>query len=157
MKKKYDISSMCNALVDILYLARDSDLVNLNLKKGVMNLVDSQKQNQILKLFAKQEKTVELGGSSLNTIKALAQLGCRTVFAGMIGEDSLGTIVQREMNRYDIIECLTCHHSAQTGSCVVLVTPDGERTLNTHLGASSLYDSKIIPKNKITHSRFFHF
>lgn len=156
MSKKYHVSSVCNALMDIVIDAEDKDLQALEMTKGIMHLVDQEKQNALLKHFADKNKTVELGGSSMNAIRTLSQLGKNTFFAGMVSEDSYGSQIEDRLTTVGI-ESAIAHGEGGTGTCVILVTPDGERTMNTHLGASRLYSESIIPHEKIAESEVFHF
>ena len=101
-----DVSSICNALVDILVKTEDTTLEKLNLKKGIMHLVDDDRQAEVLKHFANSKPVTELGGSCLNAIRTLASLGSKTHFSGMVGEDAYGKmkpgnrIILRSFNEY---------------------------------------------------------
>lgn len=154
--KRYDVLTICNALVDIVYKATDMELAQFNLRKGHMNLVESEKQNIILSHFAGRDATVELGGSSLNAMRALAMLKKKTVFAGMLAKDRYGFTVEKRMEELNIKADLHYTDKDSTGTCVVLVTEDGERTMNTHLGASRLYTKKIIPVEDLKNTKAFH-
>lgn len=154
--KKYDVLTICNALVDIIYKANDMDLKQFKLNKGHMALVETEKQHAILRHFAGRETTVELGGSSLNAMRALAMLQKKTVFAGMLANDHYGLTIRRRMEQLHIKADLHYTEKDSTGTCVVLVTEDGERTMNTHLGASRLYTKEIIPKDDLQDSKIFH-
>lgn len=155
--KKFDVVSICNALMDILVMAREEDLETLQLTKGVMHLVDKHRQNEVLSHFQTTPKTTELGGSSLNAVRSLAALGANTAFAGMIGQDDFGRQISARMEELGIHAKLeTCDNDA-TGSCAILVTPDGERTMNTNLGASRLYSPSLVPHEEIKAARIFHF
>ncbi len=155
-QKKYDVLTICNALVDIIYKASDLELKQFKLTKGQMNLVESEKQLAILRHFAGRETTVEIGGSSLNAMRALAMLKKKTVFAGMLSEDPHGYTVRKRLEDLNIKANLHYTEKDATGTCVVLVTQDGERTMNTHLGASRLYTKDIIPVTDIQEARIFH-
>jgi sugar/nucleoside kinase (ribokinase family) len=154
--KKYDVVAVCNALVDILVKANDSDLNALNLSKGVMHLVDQERQTEVLNHFSGKVEGIELGGSAMNAIRTLAQLGKKTFFAGMVADDEFGERIKSRMQELKI-EFKLGDSSTATGSCLILVTPDGERTMNTNLGASRLYGHKDIPVEAIKESRVFHF
>lgn len=165
--KRYDVVGICNALVDILVEAQDYDLKDLGLNKGIMHLVDSQRQTQVLEHFTRRlnagdnlidshHAMVELGGSALNAIRTMAALGLKTVFAGMIGPDAYGQRILNRMRDLGIAERLG-RTEESTGTCVILITPDGERTMNTHLGASRLYDERHIPGEDIKQSKVVHF
>ena len=83
--------------------------------------------------------TVELGGSGMNTARAAAKLGAKCAFMGLVGMDEDGFEVRERLEREGIQSCLYDSPDKATGRCTVLVTPDGERTLQTFLGASSEY------------------
>lgn len=153
---QYDVVSICNALVDVLVTAEDSDLSQLELTKGMMHLVDEDRQAKVLSHFSGKGTTTELGGSAMNAIRTIASLGLKTSFAGMIGEDSYGRLIKERMESLGIDSHLASCEQA-TGTCLVLVTPDGERTMNTNLGASCLYDESLVPEDAIKAARIFHF
>lgn len=155
--KKIDVVSVCNALVDILIQANDDDLSQLGLTKGIMHLVDNEQQQKLLRHFGDATRTLELGGSSLNAIRTLAALGKKAVFAGMVSRDEFGDKIHERLHQLGIDGHLTVGGEDATGSCVILITPDGERTMNTHLGASRLYDRAAVPLEKIRDARIFHF
>ncbi|MDQ3233802.1 MAG: adenosine kinase, partial [Pseudobdellovibrionaceae bacterium] len=123
---------------------------------GIMHLVDDAKQLTVIDHFAQKKQTVELGGSSLNAIRTLASLGAKTSFAGSVGRDSYGQLIDKRLNEIGIRGSLQ-HVAAHTGICFILVTPDGERTMNTNLGASCLFDESIVPEQDIKQAKIFHF
>ena len=154
--KSFDVVSVCNALVDILVETKDQDIKTLGLTRGIMHLVDDTRQMQVIEHFIDQPTTRELGGSSLNAIRTLAALGAKTSFAGTIGADSYGSMIEKRLQDLGIKGHL--HKiKAHTGLCFILVTPDGERTMNTNLGASCLFDENIVPDADIEKARIFHF
>jgi sugar/nucleoside kinase (ribokinase family) len=152
----YDVTTICNALIDLTIKVKEEDLVKLDLLKGQMHLVDSKTQKEIINFFSAYQPSKCLGGSSLNTIKTLARLGKKTLFTGAIGADEFGNDLKRQMQDFSIEENLYINKENATGSCVVLVTPDGERTMNTDLGASCLYDESAIPYEKLKQTKIFH-
>ena len=154
--KTLDVVSICNALVDILVTATDQDIETLKLSKGIMHLVDDARQQEVIAHFKQTKTTEELGGSSMNAIRTLAALGGKTSFAGAIGHDSYGELISRRMAWLGISAHLQ-KVDAHTGLCFILVTPDGERTMNTSLGASCIYDDSIVPVNDIKSAKIFHF
>ena len=157
MEKKFNVSSICNVLVDLLIYVDDKDLKHFGLNKGKMHLIDSEKQADILKYFSDHQKKVELGGSALNTIKTLAQLGSPVSFTGMVGRDTYGSEAEEKMLEVGITPHLLEHHTEATGTCLVMITSDGERTLNTHLGAGSLFEDSQMSYTTIKQSKIFHF
>jgi sugar/nucleoside kinase (ribokinase family) len=155
--KTIDVVSVCNALVDILIKANEADLSKLNLTKGIMHLVDYDRQKKLLDHFGSVPRTVELGGSSMNAIRTLAALGKKAVFAGMVSKDEFGEKIESRLEQLGIDSHLVFGNEDATGSCVILITPDGERTMNTHLGSSRLYDHAAVPMQHIKDARVFHF
>jgi sugar/nucleoside kinase (ribokinase family) len=155
--KSYDITSVCNALMDVLIEISEEDLRTLGLTKGVMHLVDSERQLKVLHHFKDKPRVTELGGSAMNAIRTLAQLGHKTVFAGMVNDDEFGLHIRDRMKTLGIKSYLGGHSEESTGTCLILITPDGERTMNTNLGASRLYNPTHIPHDEIARSHVFHF
>ena len=155
--KEIDVMSICNALVDVVLDASEQDLVDLNLSKGKMHLVDAAQQEKVLAHVAGHHKTIELGGSSMNAIRALAALGRRTAFAGAVSNDEFGGMIRERLQALKIESYLQTLSDSPTGSCAILVSPDGERTMNTFLGASRLYDEKVLPLERLTSAKIFHF
>jgi len=156
MEKKFDVAAVCNALMDIIVDATDKEINHFGLTKGIMHLVDQHRQIEILGYLSGHKQTIELGGSAMNAIRSLSLLGKKTVFAGMISDDEFGQAIKSRMSELDITQRLGVT-AGGTGTCVILVTPDGERTMNTCLGASRLYGGQIIPHDEIAQSRIFHF
>jgi sugar/nucleoside kinase (ribokinase family) len=133
MKK---ILGMGNALTDILLqIDNDDVLLSLNLPKGSMQLVDDQisaKIGNALNMYAKKMAT---GGSASNTINGISRLGLTAGFVGKIGKDEVGAFFTND----SILSGVTPHlflSETPSGHCTVLVSPDGERTLCTFLGAA---------------------
>lgn len=154
--KTFDVVGICNALVDILISAEEEDIRGLALTKGVMHLVESERQLEILGHFQHKEYSTELGGSGMNAVRTLAQLGKKTAFAGMVKDDEFGSKIRQRMEELGIKDCLG-NSKEHTGSCVILITPDGERTMNTHLGASRLYGEAQVPHAEIAAAKILHF
>ncbi len=154
--KTLDVVGICNALVDILVQVDENDIASLGLTKGIMHLVDSDRQKHVLNHLDGHAKAVELGGSALNAIRTLAQLGKMTAFAGMVAQDTYGTMITQRMAELGIKGKLGKSTEA-TGTCVILITPDGERTMNTNLGASRLYTEAHVPHEDIKSAKVLHF
>ncbi len=130
------IIGMGNALTDIL-LQVDSDdvLKQLSLPKGSMQLVDEQKSKALNSLFADKNKKMATGGSASNTINGITRLGGEAGFVGKIADDYIGNFflndsINNKVNPHFI------YSTTPSGQCTVLVSPDGERTMSTYLGAA---------------------
>lgn len=126
-----------NALTDMLVnLSNDNVLEEYQLVKGSMSLVDSQLQTAISKAVAGCPYSLSLGGSAGNTIRCMARLGCKVGFIGKVGEDITGEFYEQALRNIGV-EPFMLRSEERSGKCVALVSPDGERTFVTHLGAAA--------------------
>ncbi len=133
MKKVIGIG---NALTDMLVnLRSDEVLEKFDLPRGSMSLVNSEQQKEISKSVSGLPYTLSLGGSADNTIRAMARLGCKVGFIGKVGRDSTGDFFESALENLGI-QPFIMRGEERSGKCVSLVSPDGERTLVTHLGAA---------------------
>lgn len=125
-----------NALTDMLVnLKTDSVLGRFKLPKGSMSLVDTKLQTEISKSVAGLPYSLSLGGSAGNTIRAMARLGCSVGFIGKVGEDTTGDFFIQALENLGV-EPLVFRGTERSGKCVSLISPDGERTMVTYLGAA---------------------
>ncbi len=131
-----DVLGMGNALVDIMTkIDRDDILKELRLPKGSMQLVDAQTSAKVAQHLSNYTKTMASGGSAANTIHGLARMDISTAFIGVIGSDETGDFFQNDMLAAGI-ETILFRSQTPSGIAIALVTPDGERTFATHLGAA---------------------
>ena len=126
-----------NALVDVLARVSEPFLAGAGVKKGVMTLIGTARAAE---LYAAMGPAVEVsGGSGANTIAGLAMLGSRVAYVGKVADDQLGRIFAHDLRAqgalYDTPPA-PGDAGAETGRCLVMVTPDGERSMNTYLGVS---------------------
>jgi len=125
-----------NALTDMLVnLKTDSVLERFDLAKGSMSLVDTRLQTDISKSVAGFPYSLSLGGSAGNTIRAMAQLGCKVGFIGKVGPDTTGDFFVQALENLKVAPVIF-RGKERSGKCVSLISPDGERTMITHLGAA---------------------
>lgn len=122
-----------NPLIDVVIQATDQDLHALAIDKGIMTLVTPERQQEILAHFEGRPRVYRPGGSAPNTMMALAGLGISAAISGKIGNDDFGATYRRQAEAYGITSRLVVGNGP-TGSSIILVTPDGERSMNTHLG-----------------------
>ncbi|MCM1150919.1 MAG: adenosine kinase [Alistipes sp.] len=136
-----------NALTDMLVnLKTDSVLERFDLPKGSMNLVDTRLQTEISKSVAGLPYSLSLGGSAGNTIRAMAQLGCKVGFIGKVGRDTTGDFFVQALENLKVAP-VVFRGKERSGKCVSLISPDGERTMVTHLGAAlELVAEEIEPR-----------
>ncbi len=125
-----------NALTDMLVnLKNDAVLARFDLAKGSMSLVDATLQTEISKSVAGLPYSLSLGGSAGNTIRAMARLGCEVGFIGKVGHDKTGDFFVQALENLHV-EPAVFRGTERSGKCVSLISPDGERTMVTHLGAA---------------------
>jgi sugar/nucleoside kinase (ribokinase family) len=126
-------------MVDILAFVEDSILEDLRLTRGTMTLMTSEQQAVVLQRLEGTPVKLASGGSAANTMIAIAQSGGTGFYAGKVAEDPHGEFYRRDMIASGIgFEVpLAPERSVPTGSCVVLTTPDTQRTMCTHLGVSA--------------------
>ena len=145
---EYDLAGIGNAMVDVLATVDDAFLEEQTLDKGAMTLVDIDRAGEI---YAKMPPAQEVsGGSCGNTMAGFASLGGKGVFIGKVRDDQLGDVFRRDMQSIgvDFFTPATTE-GPQTGSCLVLITPDAQRTMCTYLGAASNLTPKDIDKDII--------
>ena len=119
----------------LVNLKTDKVLDTFNLPKGSMSLVDAALQTEISKSVAGLPYSLSLGGSAGNTIRAMARLGCDVGFIGKVGTDKTGDFFIQALENLGI-EPFIFRGKERSGRCVSLISPDGERTMVTFLGAA---------------------
>lgn len=155
-EKEYDIIGIGSPLLDIIVEVEEGVLFLHGLKKGEMHLVDSARSKSILEGLEKQTKTYISGGSAANTISGAALLGGKGFFLGVIGNDKYGDAYEEEMRESGITTDLLRHEYAETGCAITFVTPDGERTFATCLGAAKHLEKRHITESDIRKSKILH-
>ena len=142
---RFDVLGIGNAIVDVIARTDDDFLVGQKMRKGTMQLIDEPRATGI---YDAMGPAVEVsGGSAANTIVGVASLGARAAFIGKVKDDELGRVFAHDI-RAAGVAFATPPASAgpSTARCYVLVTPDGERTMNTFLGAAQdLHPNDIDP------------
>ena len=137
----YDVMAIGNALVDHEYVLSDAALEETELTKGNMTLAEFEEQQQLLAYFklAEIEPSKQAGGgSAANTMFTFASLGGKPFYACRVGDDDQGAFYLRDLHEAGVATSdKSIHADGVTGSCVVAVTEDGERTMQTYLGTSS--------------------
>ena len=133
--KTYDVVGIGNAIVDIIARCDEGFLSKHDLAKGFMRLIDADDANR---LYEAMGPAVERsGGSVANSIAGLASFGAKCGFIGRVAADQFGGIFRHDIRSLGVAyDTLPANDGAPTARCLILVTPDGERTMNTFLGAS---------------------
>ncbi len=130
----YDIVGLGNAVVDVIAPCDDDFLVGHGLAKGTMRLVDEAAAEKLYRAMG--QTTVVSGGSAANTVIGAAKLGCRAAFVGKVKADRVGEMFSHDIRAAGVtFAAAPAAAGPPSGRCLVLVTPDGQRTMSTYLGA----------------------
>jgi len=134
LNKPYHVVAIGNAIVDVLAFSEDGIVNALGLRKGAMQLIDQKRAEE---LYSQMGPAAEVsGGSAANTLAGLASLGAKTAFIGKVFKDELGRIFRHDMQAAGVEFTTPAAESGRsTARCLILVTPDGQRTMNTFIGA----------------------
>lgn len=132
---KFDVLAIGNAITDVLTRVDNAFLNEQNMNKAIMHLIEHDRADYLYGLMPADRKQVS-GGSAANTAAGIASLGGRAAFVGKVAEDDIGEFFTKDLREAGVaFETEWLEHGAGSGRCMILVTPDGERTLNTYLGA----------------------
>jgi len=151
--KKYDVVAIGNAIVDVLSFADDSFIEKQGMRRGSMQLINEPRAEELYNAIG---QAVEVsGGSAANTLAGMADLGSKTAFIGKVNNDELGRIFRHDMKAIGVeFPTPDSTNGVATARCLIVVTPDGQRTMNTFLGAAGEIhvedvDTKLIGNAKI--------
>lgn len=154
-KQRIDLVGIGNAMVDVLAKTTDAFLDAEKIAKGGMTLVDEAAAEA---LYAKMGPATEMsGGSAANTIAAFAMLGGKAGFIGKVANDQLGQVFRHDMNASGVAyPTAYLEGGPSTARCMILITPDGQRTMSTYLGAcvnitSADIDQELVRNGSITY------
>ncbi|HYH17457.1 MAG TPA: adenosine kinase, partial [Azospirillum sp.] len=130
----YDVTGIGNAIVDVIAHADDAFLAANGIEKGAMTLIDAARAEE---LYGRMGPGVEVsGGSAGNTMAGFASLGGRGAYIGKVCNDQLGSVFRHDITAAGVhFATDPLHGGAPTARCLILVTPDAQRSMNTYLGA----------------------
>ncbi|QCK13909.1 adenosine kinase [Mangrovivirga cuniculi] len=158
MSKKYDVFGMGNALVDFEFEVDDTFFVDNGIQKGLMTLVDEERQNFLMNVLHNIPAKKQCGGSAANTVIALSQFGGKGYYSCKVAGDETGNFYAEDLNENGVDSNLD--HQEQpdgiTGKCLVMISPDAERTMNTFLGITAEYDSSRINEEALANSEYLY-
>ena len=139
MTKKYDLYALGNALVDVEIEVKPTELERLGVEKGVMTLVDEERHDYLLSHLEGNIHQRASGGSAANSVIALAQLGGKAFHSCKVAKDEAGVFYASDLDEAGVSNTLSQleGNHGTTGKCLVMITPDADRTMNTFLGISS--------------------
>jgi len=154
---KYDVYGIGNALVDMEYEVEVADLEALGIEKGVMTLVDEEQQLRMMDHLAARPHQRGSGGSAANSMIAVRQFGGTSFYSCKVAGDDLGHFYMKDLLEGGVD---TNHHTERepghTGRCMVLVTPDSDRTLCTFLGISGGLSARELVEDALRDSAYFY-
>lgn len=134
MNSSFDVIGIGNAIVDVIFAADDQFLLDHNIAKSVMTLVDEIRAARLI--TAAENPTESSGGSAANTLAGLASFGSRGWFIGKLKNDRLGDSFARDLARAGVhYDTAMAQQGPSTACCIIAVTPDGHRSMSTYLGA----------------------
>lgn len=156
MSKKYDVYGIGNALVDIVTEVDDNFFQTNEVEKGVMTLVDEKRQLQLMKVINMKKSRMSAGGSAANTVIGVNQFGGKSFYSCLVARDDLGKFFLEDMKRNGVDTNLAYEDCPQghSGRCLVMTTPDADRTMNTFLGMSSFMSNDQVDENAIKNSKY---
>ena len=156
--KKINILGIGNALVDKQFLIDDSFLKDISIEKGTMGLCESNYQEELFKKLSKHYKKSKdaCGGSATNTIFAASSLGSSCGFIGKVAKDTNGKFYKEDLDRIGIQNNIIGEGKESTGTCLIMISPDAERTMSTCLGISANLNFSDIDQNLLANSEIIY-
>jgi sugar/nucleoside kinase (ribokinase family) len=155
MNNDFDVVGIGNALVDVLSNETEDFVERMGLNRGTMTLIDEERAHE---LYAAMGPAVEVsGGSAANTMVGLASFGSRTAYLGKTRNDQLGEVFAHDIRSTGVtFESPATTDGPSTGRCLIVVTPDAQRTMNTYLGASAFLgpedvDADLVASAKVVY------
>jgi sugar/nucleoside kinase (ribokinase family) len=156
MNRKHDVVGIGSPLLDVIVNVEEKVLHALGFEKGGMNLVTKEESDRILEYIKDHKKDVASGGSVANTVSGASLLGNKAALIGVIGDDEHGDIYESHIQEAGVKNHLFRHDEHATGHAIALITPDGERTFATHLGAASQIRDEHVFDEDVKGSKVLH-
>jgi sugar/nucleoside kinase (ribokinase family) len=155
---KYDVYGIGNAIVDIVTEV-DHDFFERNkVEKGVMTLVDEKRQLYLMSVIDMKKSRMSGGGSAGNTVVAINQFGGKSFYSCLVAQDELGRFFLNDLNHHDVHTNLKFEQcpKGHSGRCLVMTSPDAQRTMNTFLGVSSFLSPEHLDDAAIENSQYVY-
>lgn len=155
---KYDVYGIGNALVDLVFEVDEKFLLDHSVEKGLMTLVEEDRQNQLIGAIDINENMMKGGGSAANTVVATSQFGGKCYYSCKVSNDDFGQFFLKDLAGNNVDTKLTNETAPDgiTGKCLVMTTPDAERTMNTFLGITSDFSVAEIDEEAIKQSKYIY-
>lgn len=156
--KKYDVFGIGNAIVDIVTEVEYDFFEKNNIEKGVMTLVDEKRQLELMKVIDMKKSKMSGGGSAGNTVVAVSQFGGKSFYSCLVAKDELGKFFLEDIKRHGVDTNLTHDQCpvGHSGRCLVMTSPDANRTMNTFLGVSSFLAPEHLDELAIVSSEYIY-
>ena len=151
----FDIVGIGSALVDITINVEDSFLEKEKLPKGGMTLVDGTRSNELIFKFHETKKDLSPGGATANVMASFALCGGKGAFVGKVGSDTIGEFFRNETEKAGV-RFLGLPSKTSTGKVLCFITPDGQRTFATHLGAAVEMKPEELPADFLNQAPILH-
>ncbi len=151
---KIDAVLIGNAIVDLISKTSDEELKALDVNKGTMTLVDGARSEALYQAMKSPQQFA--GGSAANTAFVMAALGCNTHYISKVGEDELGRFYAEDLAKIGVRFDTPVSKDQATGRSMILITPDGERSMNTYLGASEFLAEGDIDFDSIWEANYLY-
>ena len=155
---KYHVYGLGNALVDIEIEIDVDELDNMGVEKGIMTLIDEDRHHELLAHIEGNHHNRACGGSAANTTIAVAQLGGKSFYSCRIGNDETGDFYYQDLHREGVTTNLAdmTRETGITGKCVVMITPDADRSMNTFLGITSELTESMLDYDALENSQILY-
>ncbi len=156
--KQYDVYGIGNAIVDIITEVEHDFFTTNEVEKGVMTLVDEKRQQHLMKAIDMKRSKMSGGGSAGNTVVAVNQFGGKSFYSCLVAKDELGKFFLEDLKRNGVDTNLTHEQCPEghSGRCLVMTSPDAERTMNTFLGVSSFLSPEQLDVEAIKNSSYVY-
>jgi len=154
----FHVYGLGNALVDVEIEIEVEELSRIGVDKGVMTLIDEARHSELLSHVHGKQHRRACGGSAANTIIAVAQLGGKSFYSCRIGNDETGDFYFTDLHSEGVLTNLehTPREEGVTGKCLVMITPDADRTMNTFLGITSELKPSLLDVESLNRSQFLY-
>ena len=155
---KYDVYGIGNALVDTEFEVANDFFEEHGVEKGLMTLVDDDRQAYLIDKIKAERVKKQSGGSAANTVIAVNQFGGNSFYSCKVGNDDYGKFYMNDLKSSGVDTNLNGDNLPEgtTGKCLVMVTADADRTMNTFLGISSTLDPSVLVENAIAESKYLY-
>lgn len=157
--KKYDVYGMGNALVDMEFKVNDEFLKDHLIEKGLMTLVEKERQDHLLNSLKGSNvgHSRACGGSAANTIIGATQLGAKTFYSCKVAQDETGEFYKNDLLANGVKSNIEQGlYDGETGKCLVMISDDAERTMNTFLGTTATYSDDQLDLSSLSESKWLY-